>query len=104
MVSLLHIETFATFDFDPSLILRLITGSDLKQIKRNSGQNWPMINLQNCKDEIAENFDPAPKNGKNLLYAFLFFCVGYITSLFANSFFWRTVCRLTSFYKCRNMY
>lgn len=41
-----------------------------------SGTNWWMIGLQNCKDETAEHFDPAPKNGKNLLYAFLFF-VGY---------------------------
>ena len=33
MVTILHIETFVTFDFDPSLISRLITDSDLDQIK-----------------------------------------------------------------------
>ena len=33
MVAILHIETFVIFDFDPSLILRLITDFDLNQIK-----------------------------------------------------------------------
>ena len=33
MMVVFHIETFVTFDFDPSLISRLITDSDLDQIK-----------------------------------------------------------------------
>ena len=37
MVALLHIETFVTFDFEPSLISRVITESDLDQIKGNLG-------------------------------------------------------------------
>ena len=39
-----------------------------------------MIGLQNFEDEIAEKFDPAPKEWKKkLLYAFLFLCRVYIT-------------------------
>ena len=33
MMAILHIETFVTFDFDPFLSLRLITVSNLDQIK-----------------------------------------------------------------------
>ena len=37
MVAILHIETFVTFDFNPSLISKLITDSNLDQIKRIFG-------------------------------------------------------------------
>ena len=37
MVTILHIKKFVTFDLDPSLISRLITDSDLGQIKEIFG-------------------------------------------------------------------
>ena len=33
VVAIVHIETFVTFGFDPSLISRLITDTDLDRIK-----------------------------------------------------------------------
>ena len=42
-----------------------------------------MIGLQNCKDEIAENFVSSPKNGKKktLLYAFFFFFFFFLSRI-----------------------
>ena len=56
MVAIRHIETFVTFDFDPSFISRLTTDSDsiLTNLNGFLGMNWWMIRLQNCKNEIAE--------------------------------------------------
>ena len=81
MVTILHIETFVTLDFEPSLISRLITDSDLAKSNEFSGINWCMIKLQNCKDEIAENFEYAPKTGKKstvCLSFFFFFLSGIL--------------------------
>ena len=40
MVTILHIETFVAFEYDLSLILRLISDSDLDQINQFSDINW----------------------------------------------------------------
>ena len=63
MVSILHIETFVTFDFDPFLISRLITDSSL-----NPGRKLGY--------RIAKTFDLTPKNRKSYCSAFLFFSSG----------------------------
>ena len=64
MVIILHIKTFETFDFGSPLLQDVlltpiwIKSNDFLDIIR-----W-MIGLQNCKDEIAENFVSAPKKEK----------------------------------------
>ena len=56
MVAIFYIETFVTFDFDPSLSSRLITVSDAFY-----AINWWIIVLQNSIVENAEIFDLSPK-------------------------------------------
>ena len=63
MVTILHTETFATFDFDPSLISRQITDSRLKS-NEFSGLNWWKIGLHSCINEIAEIFHLSRQIGK----------------------------------------
>ena len=62
MVTILHIETFLTFHFDPSLILILIL--ILTKLNEFSAIKWWMIGPQNRKDEIAAIFYLAQNNLK----------------------------------------
>ena len=61
MVAILYTETSVTFHFDPSLISKLPTHSDLDWIKGIFGHNLVDDWLQNYIDEIAEIFDLTKK-------------------------------------------
>ena len=70
MLTILQIETFLTFDFDPSLTSGLITDSDLDQLKDELAEkkNKKMIQLRKMKK----------KQKKKNTYCMCFFVVGYI--------------------------
>ena len=75
MVTIRHIKTFVTFDFDTSLIFKTVW----TKLNDFSGINWWIIELPNCKGEIAEKFDPAPRNGKNYSIRFFLFLSGMLS-------------------------
>ena len=54
IVAIFHFETFVNFDFDLSLISRLITDSDLDQIKCFLDMTWWTIGQQNYKKKYLK--------------------------------------------------